>query len=111
MTLNVGSSSNSAACLQPGNLDTWRSRMIGGDTCHQQAQFGFGCFGSDFAGDLAVEHDKDPVGQRPDLVELNRDEQDSLAFLPQRDEPAVNKLDGADIDAAGRLAHKYGTRI
>ena len=39
-----------------------------------------------------------------DLVELDRDQQDRLAGVAQRDEPAVDELDGADIDAARRLA-------
>ena len=59
---------------------------------------------SALAGDAAVEHHDDPVGERLDLVELDRDEQDRLAAVAQRDDLLVDELDGADVDAAGRLA-------
>lgn len=56
------------------------------------------------ADDGAGEHDEDAIGQRADLVQLDRDQQDALALVAQRDETLVNELDGADVDAARRLA-------
>ena len=56
------------------------------------------------ADDAACEHHQDAVGQRADFIELDRDQQYRLAHVAQFDETAVNEFDGADIDAAGRLA-------
>ena len=65
------------------------------------------------AGDAAAAHHQDAVGQRQDLVELGRDQQHRPARVAQRDDAAVDELDGADVDAAGRLAdqqHASGAR-
>ena len=53
--------------------------------------------------DLAAVHDRDPVGQLEDLVELGRDEQDRRPGVALRDRLAVDELDAADVEAAGRL--------
>ena len=60
--------------------------------------------GIGLADDLAVEHHEDAVGQRADFVELDRDQQDGLAGIAHLDDLVVDELDGADIDAARRLA-------
>ena len=67
--------------------------------------------GRALAGDAAVEHHEDAVGERHDLVELDRDEQDRVAGVAQRDEPAVDELDRADVDAARRLADQQHLRV
>ena len=54
--------------------------------------------------DLAAAHGEDAVRQVHDLVEFDRDEEDADAGIAQRDEPAVDELDRADVDAARRLA-------
>ena len=56
------------------------------------------------AGDPAAAHDEDAVREGEDLLELDRDDQDRDAGVAQRDEPAVDELDRADVDAARRLA-------
>ena len=72
---------------------------------HQQPELALvGLAGEALAGDAAVEHHDDPVRERLDLVELDRDEQDRLAAVAQRDDLLVDELDGADVDAARRLA-------
>ena len=45
----------------------------------------------------------DPVGERDDLVELGRDDQHGHAAVAGGDDPLVDELDRADVDAAGRL--------
>ncbi len=75
------------------------------DTGHQQAKFFFVGFGGQaLAHDLAVEHHRDPVGERQDLVQLDGDQQDRLALIAQGDDLLVDEFDRADIDAARRLA-------
>ena len=59
------------------------------DAGHQQAELALvGLAGDALAGDAAVEHHDDAVGQRLDLVELDRDEQDRLAPVAQGDDLA-----------------------
>ena len=55
---------------------------------------------------LALVDDEDPVGEREDLVELERDEQDRPALVALLDEPPVDELDRADVEAARRLARR-----
>ena len=42
--------------------------------------------------------------ERADFVELDRDEEDRLARVAHLDDLVVDELDGADVDAARRLA-------
>ena len=53
--------------------------------------------------DPAAVHDRDPVGQLEDLVELGRDEQDRRPGVALGDGLAVDELDAADVEAARRL--------
>ena len=57
-----------------------------------------------------VEHE-DSVGEREDLLELERDEQYRLAGVPLLDEAAVHELDRADVKAAGGLCRDQDARI
>ena len=50
----------------------------------------------------AVEH-TDPVGERQDLVEFGRDEQDRGSPVAEFDDLLVDELDRPDVEAAGRL--------
>ena len=82
------------------------------DAGHQQAELALvGLAGDPLAGDAAVEHDDDPVRERLDLVELDRDEQDRLAAVAQRHDLVVDELDRPDVDAAGRLADQQHLRV
>ena len=49
--------------------------------------------------------------ERADLVELDRDQQHRLAAVAHVDQPPVDELDGADIDAARRLADDQHARV
>ena len=51
----------------------------------------------------AAIHDHDPVGEGGHLVELGRDDHHGHAGVAGLDDPLVDELDRADIDAAGRL--------
>src|SRR5207248_8003011 len=55
--------------------------------------------------------DEDAVGQREDLVELERDEQDAGAPAPGLDEPAMDELDRSDVQATRRLCGEEHLRI
>ena len=55
------------------------------------------------ADDLPLVDDEDPVGEREDLVELERDEEDRAPLCALLDEPPVQELDRADVEAARRL--------
>ena len=61
--------------------------------------------------DLALVDDEDPVGEREDLVELERDEQDRAALVALLDEPPVHELDGAHVEPAGRLGGDQHARV
>ena len=52
---------------------------------------------------LAAIHDRDPVGQLEDLVELGRDEQDRRSGVTHLDRPAMDEFDAADVEPARRL--------
>ena len=75
------------------------------DAGHHQAELALGGGrGIGFADDVAVEHHEDAVGERADFVELDRDEEDRLPRVAHLDDLVVDELDGADVDAARRLA-------
>ena len=75
------------------------------DAGHQEAEFFFiGLICGAFAHDLTVKHHRNPVAQRQDFLKLHRDQQDRLALVAQLHDLLVDKLDRADIDAAGGLA-------
>ena len=60
--------------------------------------------GSNDADDPALVHDRDPVGEREELVELLGDQQDRRARRARRSRSElVDALDRADVEAARRL--------
>ena len=63
------------------------------------------------ADDLALVDHEDPVREREDLVELERDEQDRAALVALGDEPPVEVLDRADVEAARRLRRDEHLRV
>ena len=54
-----------------------------GDAGHEQAELALVRLGAALAHDAAGEHHQDAVGERADLVELDRDEQHGLALVAQ----------------------------
>ena len=72
--------------------------------CHVQAQFlNRRGLGIELAHDLTLVHNKDAVGQVHDLVQLQADEENSLAFIALGHDLLVDILDRADVQAAGGL--------
>ena len=63
------------------------------------------------ADDLAFVHDEDPVRERQDLVQLERDEQHGAPLVALLDEPPVDELDRADVEAARRLRGEQHARV
>ena len=55
--------------------------------------------------------DEDPIREREDLVELERDEQDGPALVPLLDEPPVHELDRSDVQAPRRLCGDEHARV
>ena len=80
---------------------------------HQAERALVGARRRQLAHDAAAEHHQDAVGQRQDLVELDRDHQDRAARVAALQQLAMDELDGADIDAARRLADQQhlGLRV
>src|SRR5487761_2256205 len=60
------------------------------------------------AGDPTVVHDRDPVAQGEDLVELGGDHQDRLALVALLDHLAVYVLDRSHVEPAGGLGGDEG---
>src|ERR1700722_6257846 len=82
------------------------------DAGHQQAEILLvGILRAPLPRDAPGEDEEDTVRQRHDLVELDRYHQHRLAGVAQRDEALVNEFDGADIDAARRLAPQDHMRV
>src|SRR5207247_7961257 len=60
---------------------------------------------------LAAVHDRDPIRQLEDLVELRRHEQDRRARIALRDRLTVDELDAADVEPARRLVEDEEPRL
>src|SRR5580658_911078 len=71
---------------------------------HHQAELVLGDVRRAEAGDLALVHDRDPVRQGINLVQLRGDDDDRDPAVALLDDLGVNELDRADIQAAGWLA-------
>jgi len=78
---------------------------------HRDPELLLGDARRELAHDLALEHDEDPVGEREDLFELERDEQHASALVALPDEAAVHELDRADVEPAGRLRGDQDPRV
>jgi hypothetical protein len=80
-------------------------------TIQQANAGGIEFFNFQFAGDAAAAHDENAVGQRAHFFQFDRHQQDGHAGVAQRSQLAVDALDGADVDAAGGLAHQHQGRL
>ena len=63
------------------------------------------------ADDPALVDDEDPVGEREDLLQLERDEEHGLPLVPLADEALVHELDRADVEPPRRLSRDEGVRV
>src|SRR5215218_3120752 len=74
------------------------------NTRHEQAELLFSCLPAlTLSRQPSTTHDEDAIRKRHDLLELDRDEKDPFALVAHGDQLAMDELDGADVDAAGRL--------
>src|SRR5471032_2160621 len=64
-----------------------------------------------FAGDAAAAHDQDTVRQRAHFFQLHGHQQDRHAGVAQGEQLRVDAFDGADVDAARRLADQHQLRL
>ena len=67
--------------------------------------------GGELADDLPFVDDEDPVREREDLLELERDQQDAAALVALLDEAPVHELDRPDVEAARRLRGDQHARV
>src|SRR5438128_1186674 len=63
------------------------------------------------ADDLALVDDEDAVGEREDLLELERHEQDRTPLVALGDEAPVEVLHRADVEAPRRLRREQDLRV
>src|SRR5262249_38749014 len=78
---------------------------------HREAELFLGRGRRELADDPARVDHEDAVGEREDLLELERDEEHGTTGVALLDEPAVNELDRADIEAARRLCGDEHPRL
>ena len=60
---------------------------------------------------LPLVDDENPVREREDLLELERDEQDAAALVSLGDEPSMDELDRTDVETARRLRSDQDARV
>src|SRR5207237_9337316 len=89
----------------------WSGDILRSPTGHGHAELLLGRGRRELAHDLAFDHDEDPVGQRDNLLELERDEQDSSTLVSLLDQAAVDELDRPDVESPRRLGRHQGARI
>src|SRR5207249_5008823 len=70
---------------------------------HRDAEILFRDFRVVFADDSAFVDHEDAIGERADLVQLERHEQHGLALVAYLPQPSVDVLDRADVAPTGRL--------
>src|ERR1051326_1869062 len=70
---------------------------------HREAELLFRRGRRELADDPPLVDDEDPVGERQDLPQAERDEEHGAARIALLDEPAVDELDRADVEPACRL--------
>jgi len=63
------------------------------------------------ANDSPLVDDEDAVGERENLVELQRDQEDSPPLIALLDEALVDELDGAYVEPPGRLCGDEHPRV
>ena len=78
---------------------------------HRDAQLVLGDARSELAHDLALVDHEDPVGEREDLLQLERDEQYRTPLVALLDEAAMDELDRTDVEAARRLGRDQHLRV
>ena len=59
----------------------------------------------------ALEEDEDAIGEREDLLELERDEQDAATLVALLDETAMDEFDRPDVEAPRRLGRDQDPRV
>ena len=78
---------------------------------HREPELFLGRRRRELADDAALVDDEDAVGEREDLLELERDEEHRAAGVALLDEAAVDELDRADVETARRLRGDQHLRI
>src|SRR6266851_5239618 len=78
---------------------------------HQQAEPSLIRFGRLEAHDPPLIHHRYPVRKRAHLVELSRDQKNRRALIPLLHQPAMDELDGPDVDTARRLGREQDLRV
>ena len=78
---------------------------------HREPQFLFTDVRRELGHDASFVEHEDSVGERHDLLELERDEQYRFAGVSLLDEAAVHELDRADVKAASGLCRDQDARI
>src|SRR5437762_2696576 len=63
------------------------------------------------ADDLALVEDEDAVGEREDLLELERDQEDRASLVSLLDQSSVQIFDRPDVEAARRLRCDQHLRV
>src|SRR3954464_2979363 len=86
---------------RPGRLD--RSRRPPTAAGHQESELLLRCVGCDLADDPPLVDHEDAVRERPDLLGLQRHEEDPAPGVALGDEPPMHELDRADVEAARGL--------
>ena len=90
----------------------FRSCIIRMNTGHKQAEFfRGGILARDNIHDASLVNDRDPVGERQDLIEIFRDKHDGCTFAPFGQQLLTYIFGRADIQAAGGLGSQDDTRI
>src|SRR3712207_4099729 len=85
------------------SLTRGRSSALLPPSGHQETELLVGGLGADLADDSARVQDDYAVGERADLLQLQRDQEYRLALGALLEELAVDELYGAHVHAAGRL--------
>jgi len=65
----------------------------------------------ELADDSAFVKDEDAIGERQNLLQLERDEQDGFTFVSLLDEALVDEFDRTDVEPARRLSGDQQARV
>ena len=89
-----------------------RSGLVAASACHHETDLLFAdAIAGEVAHDAPGEHHEDAVGQRDQFVELHGDQQDRATFGALAHDLVMDRLGGADVDAACRLIDQQEARI
>src|SRR3954447_24783863 len=86
-------------------------RLLPPATGHREAELLFGRRRRELADEAAFVDDEDAIGEREDLLELERDEEHRAAGVALLDQTAVHELNGADVETARRLRRDQHLRV